>query len=188
MTGFLTLIAGVALWWLAHLFKRIAPGRRAALGDMGKPVVAGALVAAIVLMVLGYRLADYTAVYFTPDWMKHVNNLLVLAGFYVFGIGMAKGALSQKLRHPMLLGTAIWAVAHLLVRGDLAALILFGGLGLWALVEIVVIDARTPGWRPPRRKSGPRDLVAIPIVLVTYAVVGVIHGWLGPWPFGGGGM
>ena len=27
------LIAGVALWWAAHLFKRLAPGARASLGE-----------------------------------------------------------------------------------------------------------------------------------------------------------
>ena len=34
------LISGVALWWAAHLFKRLAPERRAALGDKGKALVA----------------------------------------------------------------------------------------------------------------------------------------------------
>ena len=40
----LILILGVALWWAAHLFKRIAPGVREPMGDKGKGVVALALV------------------------------------------------------------------------------------------------------------------------------------------------
>jgi hypothetical protein len=29
------MIAGIALWWAAHLFKRLAPGPRARLGELG---------------------------------------------------------------------------------------------------------------------------------------------------------
>ena len=35
MMGTLVLISGVVLWWAAHLFKRLAPEKRAALGDTG---------------------------------------------------------------------------------------------------------------------------------------------------------
>ena len=39
------LMLGLALWWAAHLFKRLAPGPRLALGDAGKAVVAVVLAA-----------------------------------------------------------------------------------------------------------------------------------------------
>jgi uncharacterized membrane protein len=183
------LVLGVALWISAHMFKRLAPGPRAAMtariGDGSKGVFAILLVLSLVLIVVGYRGADYEPIYFPPAWSGHLNNLLVILAFYVFGIGMAKGALSQRVRHPMLTGTLIWALAHLLVRGDLASVILFGGMAAWALAAMVLINAAEPRWTPPPRKPGPRDVVAIPIVLVTYAVVGLIHRWLGANPFGG---
>lgn len=186
---FMVLFFGVVLWIGAHMFKRLAPGPRAAMttrmGESSKGVFALLLVASVVLMVIGYRGAAYEPIYFPPTWTGHLNNLLMVLGFYVFGIGMAKGALSQRIRHPMLTGTLIWALAHLLVRGDLASVILFGGMAAWALAAMVLINAAEPRWTPPPRKSGPRDLVAIPIVLVTYAVVGLIHRWLGVNPFGG---
>lgn len=61
------LIAGVALWWAAHLFKRIAPERRASMGDPGKGIVALALVGSIVLMVIGYRGVDFIPVWSPPN-------------------------------------------------------------------------------------------------------------------------
>ena len=183
--GWILLIAGVALWSVPHLLKRLAPDARARMGDAARGGVALATLAGIVLMVLGYGQADFVPLYWTPIWGNHANNLLVLIAFYVFGIGMAKGVLSQKIRHPMLTGVLIWALAHLLVRGDLASVILFGGLALWAVAAMVLINARSPGWIPPAAKGGvKRDLIAVPIVLVTYAAVGWLHGWLGPWPFG----
>lgn len=191
MIGYLLLILGVGLWVAAHMYKRVAPAQRATLADwMGegaKAVFAVLILAGLVLMVVGWRAIgpqDYVFLWSVPPWMGHVNNLAVLVSLYVFGIGMAKGALSQKIRHPMLLGTLIWALAHLAVNGDLAGVILFGGLGAWAAASIVLINARAPGWTPPARKPGPRDAVAVGVVLVVYAVVGLIHKWLGVNPFG----
>lgn len=39
----LLLLLGLALWVLAHLFKRVAPARRAALGDPDKGLVAAGM-------------------------------------------------------------------------------------------------------------------------------------------------
>ena len=47
------LIAGVLLWWAAHLFKRLAPDARASMGDKGKGLVAVVLVVSVILMVVG---------------------------------------------------------------------------------------------------------------------------------------
>jgi uncharacterized membrane protein len=45
-------------------------------------------------------------------------------------------------RHPFLWGVAIWAVGHLLVEGNVAALIFFGSLLLLALFGAASIDAK----------------------------------------------
>ena len=42
------LVLGLALWALAHFFKRLLPARRAAMGDKGKGAVALALVVSVV--------------------------------------------------------------------------------------------------------------------------------------------
>jgi uncharacterized membrane protein len=188
MIGLLFLTLGVGLWIAAHLFKRVAPAQRRtlenAMGEGAKGIFAVLILAGLVLMIIGWRQADYVLLWSVPPWMGHVNNLLMLVAFYVFGIGMAKGALSQRFRHPMLMGTLLWAVAHLLVNGDLAGVVLFGGLGAWAAVSMLMINAQQPTWTPPPRKPGPRDAVAAGVVLVVYAVVGLIHAWLGVNPFG----
>jgi uncharacterized membrane protein len=45
-------------------------------------------------------------------------------------------------RHPFLWGVAIWAAGHLMVHGDVAALILFGSLLMLALFGTASIDAK----------------------------------------------
>ena len=178
------LIAGVLLWVGAHFFKRLAPDARARLGDKGKGLVALALVLSVVLMVFGYRAAPYIDLWYPPVWLKHLNNLLMLLAFALFGNGAAKGTLSARIRHPQLTAVKIWAVAHLLVNGDLASVILFGGLLAWAVAEVIVINRSQP-WDRPADVSVKGDLKALGIGVVLYALAVAVHIWAGVNPFGG---
>jgi uncharacterized membrane protein len=45
-------------------------------------------------------------------------------------------------RHPFLWGVAIWAAGHLLVKGDVASIVLFGSLLILALFGTASIDAK----------------------------------------------
>jgi uncharacterized membrane protein len=177
------LILGLAIWIAAHLFKRIAPGARATLGEKGKGLVAVALLISVVLMVIGYRGAEVSPVYTPIPGIGHLNNLLMLVSVFLFGVGGTKGVLYTKLRHPMLLGMLTWAVAHLLVNGDLASIVLFGVLGLWAIVEMVVINAAGPWARPTEGKGLKGDLRNGVATLVLVGIIGAIHIWLGHNPF-----
>lgn len=176
------LILGVALWWLAHLFKRLAPGLRAPMGDAGKGAVALALLVSLVLMVVGYRQTPVAADLVSFPGNGHLNNTLMLIALIVFGAGMAKGALWTKIRHPMLWGTVLWALAHLVVHNDLASLILFGGIGAWALVAMAAVNAAGP-WVRPVSGGAKRDFVEIVIAVVMYGAIVGIHMALGMNPF-----
>ena len=124
------LILGLALWWGAHLFKRIAPEARARLGDPGKGLVGVAVLASVVLMYFGYGAARPEAAVW---WGRNpalvgINNLLMVFAVYLYAASGAKSALARKMRHPQLIAGKTWALAHLLVNGDLPSLILYGGL------------------------------------------------------------
>lgn len=181
------LLLGLAIWVAAHTFKRVAPDARAALqqriGDRSRVIFVVLLLLSVVLMVIGYRSADFVPVWQPPAWTVHVNNLLMIAAVALFGLGSSKSRLRGTLRHPQLTGFATWCVAHLLVNGDLASVILWGVLLIWALVEIPLINAREP--RPVRFDGGSvaGDIRLGLITLVVYAVIAAVHTWLGYWPF-----
>lgn len=183
--GFVLLILGVALFCGAHWFKRLAPARRGAMGDPGKGIVAVALLAAIVLMVIGYRAAPFINVWFPPAFMVHITNLLVLIGFWFFALSAVPGKISARVRHKQLTGAKAWAVGHLLVNGDLASIILFGGLLAWAVVSVILINRAEPTWERPENPRWSADLRAIAIGTVLFAIVAAIHAWIGPYPFPG---
>lgn len=179
----LLLILGLALWWGAHLFKRVAPERRAAMGDGGKGAVAGAIAVSIVLMVLGFRMAEIMPVWSPPTFMVHINNLLVLIAIFMMSPAPKRGALLNGMRHPMLTGFILWAVAHLLVNGDVADIVLFGGLLVWAVVEIAVINRAEPAWTAPPKGTLAKDAMFLVASVVLLVVIGYIHSFVGPWPF-----
>jgi uncharacterized membrane protein len=177
------LILGVLLWAAAHLFKRIAPAARARMGDAGKGLIAVALVLAIVLMVLGYRGAAGPEYWGRTPALTGINNLLMLLAVYLFAVSGMKTRLARVIRHPMLTGVKTWAVAHLLVNGDVPSFILFGGLLAWAVVEVIVINRQTEWVKPAPAPMGKEIGAAIGAVIV-FALIGYVHGWLGYPPFG----
>ncbi|KUJ73783.1 hypothetical protein AVO45_14445 [Ruegeria marisrubri] len=183
--GFVLLILGVALWWAAHLFKRLMPARRAAMGDAGKGVVAGALAVSILFMIFGYRMTDFIHVWSPPSFMVHVNNLLVLIAIWMMSPAGTKGLLLNKVRHPQLAGFRAWAFAHLLVNGDLASIILFGGLFLWGMVAAIAINRAEPDWTPGEPGTLGKDAMFFVASIVLLAVIGYVHGLVGPSPFPG---
>ncbi|MEO0938176.1 MAG: NnrU family protein [Pseudomonadota bacterium] len=177
------LIAGLLLWAAAHYFKRLAPDVRERMGDPGKGLVAVAIVASLVMMIYGYRWADWVTVWTPPSFMVHVNNLLMLIAFFVYGISATTGRLRGAMRHPQLIAVKIWATAHLLVNGDLASVILFGGLLAWAVGSVILINRSEPEWQRPAPGEAKKDILLVVITLVSFAAVAGIHVWLGVWPF-----
>jgi uncharacterized membrane protein len=56
-------------------------------------------------------------------------------------MGEARGIL-RVTRHPVLWAIALWAIVHLIARGDGASVIFFGGFALLSLSGTVLIDVR----------------------------------------------
>lgn len=179
------ILCGVLLWGFAHGLKRLLPGQRAAMGDGGRGLVALLSIVAIVLMVLGHRTAETQPIWIPPDWLSGLNNLLMLLSIYLFAVGGARSRLASKMRHPMLNGAILWGLAHIMVNVDAPSILLFGGIGVWAMITKRVIN-RSEAWVPPEPGTLGKEFgVALASVLV-FLVVAQIHGLLGPWPLWSG--
>ncbi|MGR3314526.1 NnrU family protein [Roseovarius indicus] len=178
------LILGVLLWSLAHLFKRMAPGPRASMGNAGKGAVAVSLLVAIVLMVIGYQAAEGAFFWGRTPMTAGINNLLMLVSVYLFAAAGMKTAAARKMRHPMLGAVKVWALAHLIVNGDVPSFVLFGGLLVWAVIEVIVINKSEPEWVPPEPAPARKEIMAVVGTVVVFGVIALIHGWLGYPVFG----
>jgi len=162
------LVLGLVLWTAAHFFRRAAPGARAALaaalGDgPSKGVVAAVIGLGLILVIVGYRGAGFSPVYDPPSWGIHLNNLLMLVAVGLFGVGHSKSRVRGWLRNPMLTGVIV-------------------SMGLWALADILTIDASDPV-KPAPVASVAGDVRLVVITLVVFAVIAFIHTKLGYYPF-----
>ena len=100
----------------------------------------------LVLIVIGYGQARQMPIVLwqPPTYLAHIAILLNLVAFIFLASSLSKNnAIRLKLKHPMILGVKVWALAHLLANGTLTALILFGSFLLWA-----VLDFRSARKRP----------------------------------------
>lgn len=183
------LILGLLLWSFVHFFKRLMPAGRVAMqdkmGDASKGLIALLLVTSIVLMVIGYRSAPVDFLWGRSVATTGINNLLMIVAVALFGLGSSKSRLRRKMRHPMLTGVVVWSAAHLLVNGDTASIVLFGGLAVWALAEMVLINRAEADYTPYDGGSAAGDIRLGVITLVIYGIIAGIHTWLGYFPFGG---
>jgi uncharacterized membrane protein len=178
------IVLGLALWWAAHLFKRLAPARRAAMGDAGKGLVTVGVLAGLVLMIVGYRGVEPVDLWYPPAFLTHVNNLLMLIAVYLYAASGMKTRITAVIRHPQLTAVKTWAVAHLLVNGDLASVILFGGILAWAVVEVILINRAEPRPAPPAPAPVGKEVGAVVGAVVVLGAIGWVHNWLGVWPYG----
>jgi uncharacterized membrane protein len=183
------MILGLGLWWASHLFPIFLPGRRAeAVARFGekryKALFALVPLGAVVLMVVGFRQADFIAVWSPPAWTVHLNNMLMLLAVFLIGAKDAKSGAKHYIRHPMLAGVKVWALAHLLVNGDLAAIILFGGLLGWAVVAMIGSNRRDGAWVRPAKGDRAGLIRHGIIAVVVFAAIAAVHGpLLGVYPF-----
>jgi uncharacterized membrane protein len=184
----LQLILGLVLFLGIHSISIVAlPARNAMAAKMGEWPFKGlyALIAIVgfVLIVLGYGQArlDPTILYTLPDWTRHIAMLLMLPAFPILLATYLPGRISQTLGHPMLVAVKIWALAHLLVNGTLADVLLFGGFLAWAVADRISMKRRPQRdiLRAPR--SGFNDVIAVVGGLGIYlAFVFWLHtAWIG---------
>ena len=192
----LALLAGLVLFLGVHSVRIVADGWRSAqIARIGalpwRGLYSLASLVGLVLIVWGYGQArlDPVILWDPPAWTRYVTSLLVLPAFILIVAGNLRGTkMKTALGHPMVLGTKVWAFAHLLSNGTLADVVLFGGFLTWAIVDYASArrrDRAAGTVYPPGSMS--RDAVAIVIGVAAWVVFGWwLHGPLiGVRPFVG---
>jgi hypothetical protein len=99
--------------------------------------------------------------------------ILVLFAFVCLGIFLFRGKLRQVLRFPLAWGVVFWSIGHLCANGDVASLILFGGMLLYAVVHLGLGFAN--GVRPSPDVRQGHDVISIIIGVALYGVFAQLH-------------
>ena len=185
------LVLGLILFLGTHAFSMARSRRAAVVGRVGEGAYKGLYsllsLAGVVLISIGYgqyRASGYIPVWDPPVWTRHLALLLVLIAFICFVAAYLPGHIKARLKHPMLAGVKIWALAHLLANGDLGSILLFGSFLVWGVAARISVKRRDVaaqhgGTAAP---AGIRnDVLAVAIVTAVY--VAFVF-WLHPWLIG----
>ena len=169
------LIAGLVLFLGVHSVRIFANDWRSAqLAQRGEAVwklgYSALSIAGFVMIVWGYGLARQSPMVLwpTPRGMNHLAALLTLISFVLLvATYVPRNAIKAKLRHPMILGVKVWALAHLLANNTLADLLLFGSFLIWAMLSFRAARQRD-------RQQPPVPLASNGLATAAPVVVGVV--------------
>jgi uncharacterized membrane protein len=175
-------ILGLIIFLGAHVVVSLRQRRDALIANIGRGPYLGLFsVASIVgLLLLGYGFARYRAdgiipLWYPPAWTRHI----VVAAMWPASIAVVAayipGNIKRILKHPMLVGVKLWAVAHLCANGDVGGIILFGTVLAWAVYDRISLKHRTDLGAPPIKIGGlGNDIIAVILGTILYAVLGLV--------------
>ena len=181
----LLLIPGLLLFMGLHLLREL--GWRATLQQrLGirryRIVFSLGIVISLVMIVEGKAGAPFIQLWVPPFNMRSLTHLLMISATILFMAGNLPRSYTRELMiHPMLIGVIVWGVAHLLSNGDLASVLIFGTLPIWALIKIVSLERAKKlheSCANDRRPGLQWDGAAIILGMIAYSVFLLFHGQL----------
>lgn len=186
------LVIGVALWSLVHLLPSAAVElKQSMLNRFGEYPYKGAftvlLIISLYLIISGWSSMTpiepdvLEPLYTAPEWGGHAAAALVLIGFILFFAPYRPNNFKRIIRHPQLTGFTAWGAGHLLAVGTARAIVLFGGLTIWALLEIFLISKRDGAWEKPAKAPLKNDVTMVAFAVLVYLAFLYTHHML----FGG---
>ena len=190
---------GTALFLGVHLVPMMPTWRKALTGRVGEgPYKAGLsllALAGLIGAIVAYRFAPHVPLWSRAEALRPVSAVLMLGAVWLFA--GAKGApwFRRIVRHPMLWGIGLFGLAHLLVNGEAAGMILFGGLALFGFGWQPLTDRRDAavdpaGWKETRRstsfwpfakwhaRSDPVTFRPLIVGVIVYVALVLLHPWL----------
>lgn len=179
------LVLGLLIFFAVHSVRIVAGGFRdeqlAANPARWKALYSLASAVGLALIVWGWIVfrPDAPHVFDPPSWGRHAAMGLVFLAFVLLAAAyLPAGRIKVWLKHPMIVGVALWALGHLLVNGDLASIVLFGSFFAYAVVNRLTLTAR--GDPAPAVVAPASDLMAAAAGAVAFGVAL----WLHPVLFG----
>jgi uncharacterized membrane protein len=180
--GLAIMIIGLAVFILPHVFTTRRDSRAAVIGLIGEgPYKALYSVVAVVgVILIGWGFARYRAtgwidLWYPPDWTRHVTVALTWPAIIFVVAAYIPGNIKRALKHPMLVGVKLWAVAHLISNGDLGSIVLFGAILAWAVFDRISLKRRGDPGVPAIPGAGWRnDMVALVVGTLVYLGLGFL--------------
>lgn len=165
------------------------------------------LIAALIFvwLVLAYRNAPYQELWPPMPWLVILAHLgMLLAAILLIGglstpnptavagqhaLERPKPAMGvlRITRHPVMWAIGLWGIAHVLANGDLAAVLLFGGLAGLALIGTILLDRKYERRAGEAYRRFERATSAVPFAAILQGRQRLVLGEIG-WARVGGAL
>jgi uncharacterized membrane protein len=174
------LTLGILLFAFVHFVPALAPSLKTSaitrLGENGyKGLFSLLLLASFALIILGWRSVEPSMLYQPPISLHKLALSLLVIAFLLMVVSTRNSRLRRLVRHPQLIGVALWGFSHLLLNGDNRSTVLFGSMMVWALLEIIVISKREGIWIKTAPPAWGTEVMTLLMTAITVAVVIYIH-------------
>ena len=195
----MAMLVAATVAFLATHFVTSTPLRAVMVRSMGEWPYRG-LYSAVAFVTLGWMIWAYAGAPLQPLWAgpRAIAYVLMPLAFALIACGYwrnptmvgadkllksddpARGII-RVTRHPIMWGVMLWAAAHVIVRGDVRALIFFGSFLVLAAVGTLAMDSRkrsNPDW--PRFASVTSHVPFVAIAQGRNRLAWREIGWLRP--------
>ena len=182
----LILILGIAIFLGVHIFATFRGARATAIERIGlaryKSVYALIAATGLILIIYGfirYRAEGMIPIWQPPQGMRHLAMPLVWFAFVALASRRAPASrIRGWLRHPTLVAVKSWALAHLLVNGDLGGMILFGSFLAFAVYDRIAVKRRGDQGAPRLDAFTRGDAIAVGAGTAIFVTILFLHPWL----------
>lgn len=177
------------------------------LGERGFQLVYSAVsLGLLAWLIVAAIAAPYVELWAPTVWHMHLAIALMPVAFVLMAVGLAvpnplsvslfaepegwsPSGVLRVVRHPLLVGLALWGGLHALANGAFVSLVMFGGLAVFALAGIPLVARRRRLERGAEgymalatRRTGYGDIerqaVAATIGLAATVLLLIAHPWL----------
>jgi uncharacterized membrane protein len=180
--GLALLVLGLVLFLGPHVFITLRGARGALIARVGEGLYKGlfAVLSIVGLYLIGkgfalYRDAGMIEVWDPPDWTRHITVALMWPAVVFVTAAYIPGDIKRVLKHPMLVGVKLWAVAHLISNGDLGSMIIFISVLAWAVYDRITLKRRSdPGGLPIPIGGRRNDIAAVIVGTILYFALALV--------------
>jgi uncharacterized membrane protein len=179
----LVLIIGIVVFLGAHTLPALRETRSELIDRFGAGTykILYSVVSAIGLILIAwgfsrYRANEWVQIWTPPAWTSALAIGLMWFAFVSLAcMNPAPGRIRGWLRHPMLTAIKTWALAHLLVNGDLGGMLLFGSFLAWAGFDRFAVKWRGDAGASRMPAFTRADALALSVGTVAYVAMIFLH-------------
>ena len=110
--------------------------------ELYKVIFAVIVLLGLIFIGIGKGSMEFIGLWSTPIFFRYITVVLIPVAFILMVAAYMPNNIKRYVPHPMLTGVIIWGATHMMVNGDVAAIILFGSFVVYSVVAIKLANRR----------------------------------------------